>query len=406
MKILHLGSFSSQHTQMAYYAYQTLGYDAIFVNIKKDCLSTNIVGCNNKFLEINPFIQSTRGNLIDRLTPKSIAYHLNLMLRYVGFHDKDFVDVFKEIESKYEIDVVVGTWGYPVLEAMLLAQKIFNTKKFVHNILTIPDLPVIDQGLKGVYWKIFIGIYNYFLHYSYKKMLARCDLRIHASEAMLKFTSNKYSIESHGLDIVQIERFNFRYFPTKRLAKISQFDSQPHIVHIGATNFLTGSPIDNVGVALKKLSENKINVHLSVAPNSKKFNADNKYLHYFNIFDSNSDPKIFSEFLTQFDAIIIIYNVNQVYDRFVCSLPTRFLFALVVGVPVVVPAGLFPACESYISHHGIGFSYNNEAELFEILMNKKTMQSYRVNANLHSEGISFDKSAANYDNLFKNLLLG
>ena len=40
--------------------------------------------------------------------------------------------------------------------------------------------------------------------------------------------------------------------------------------------------------------------------------------------------------LTQFDAIVLLYNVERPYERFTNALPTRFLFALITGVPVAV----------------------------------------------------------------------
>jgi hypothetical protein len=124
--------------------------------------------------------------------------------------------------------------------------------------------------------------------------------------------------------------------------------------------------------------------------------ANYNYLHYFEKFTTYSEKSAFSEFLTQFDAIVILYNVQKVYKRFEFSLPTRFLFALVTGIPIVIPERLFPACEKYVMKYEIGFAYKDEEELYLKLKNKSMMNKLSNNAILHSLTLDFESNSEMY----------
>jgi hypothetical protein len=396
MKIVHLGSFSSQHTQMAAIAYKAIGYEAIFVNTKKDCYLIEIPGLDFDCLTINPYVEkSTFRNA--RWLPQTLFEYLISIVRYLGFYDKKLETHLSRIKSENKIDLIVSTWGFPVLEATLLSQKIFKDSIFVHNILTIPDLPFMEVGINGIFWSGFKKIFDIFQDKAYEKMLKGCHIRIHASGNMLKYVKGKYKITGNGIDEVRLERFNSCYFPTERINNLSNFNGGPNVVHLGATNFATGLSIDDVSDALNALAECKIHTHFYakvIPPQLKKSNKN--YHGLFEKFNNQFDKSAFSNFLTQFDAIIILYNVKQCYDRFKNALPTRFLFGLVIGIPIVLPRNLFPACEEYVNKYQIGFAYENEQDLYEKLINKDFMSIFKTNALLHSENLSFESNMADY----------
>lgn len=391
MRILHIGSFTSQHTLMAGLAYEKLGFEVVFFNSQKKTNQKNINGLQGNFKFVNPYYN------LKIVKFASIIDQINLIKRLLGKHDPKVVNELKLIAQEYKFDFVIGTWGFTVLEVMLVCQEIFPNANFLHNVLTIPDLPIEPKNFKEFLWKIFESIFNIIQNRAYKKMMFNCDVRVFASEEMQNFVKKKYGPFEKGVDILRIELFNKCFFPKKRLEKLSNIDSEPHIAHIGATNFATGMVIDNVSDFLIKISNNKINIHLNadVTP-AELINVNSKYLHYFKKFTTSSEYSAFSEFLTQFDAIVILYNVHKVYKRFENSLPTRFLFALVTGIPIVIPAMLFPACEKYIIKHEIGFAYKNEEELYFKLKNKTIMNRFSRNALLHSLSLDFESNSAMY----------
>lgn len=391
MRILHIGSFTSQHTLMAGLAYKMLEFEVVFFNTQKKTNQRNVNGLHGNFKFVNPYDSYE----IKKFT--SVTDQIILIKSYLGKYDPKIVKELKQIALENEFDFVIGTWGFTTLEVMLVCQKIFHNAKFLHNVLTIPDLPIETIGFKGFLWKKFDIIFTFIQNQAYKKMLLNCDVRVFATEEMSNYVKRKYGPFEKGIDILRIELFNKCFFPKNRKEKLSNIDGEPHIAHIGATNFAAGMEIDNVSDSLIKISNNKINIHLNanVAP-PELIKANSNYLHYFEKFTTDSEKSAFSEFLTQFDAIVILYNVRKVYKRFEFSLPTRFLFALVTGIPIVIPARLFPACEKYITKHEIGFAYKDEEELYLNLTNKHIMNKFSNNAILHSLTLDFESNSTMY----------
>jgi hypothetical protein len=109
-----------------------------------------------------------------------------------------------------------------------------------------------------------------------------------------------------------------------------------------------------------------------------------------------------SEFMTQFDASVPIFNVRAPHDRFANALPTRFLFALVAGIPIALPRGLYASCEEYVAARGIGVVYGSEAELAARLRDAPAMAGLANRAAANSESVSADRHLAEYESLFAN----
>lgn len=394
MKVLHIGPPSSQHTQMAALAYYKLGYEMVFLNTRRDRHFDKVPGVKFDHVVINPWQNRTRP-VISRKMPKTLFSSLTLAFRYIGFHDRDLVSALTELKNKHKIDLVIGSWGMPVLEATLIAQKIFTNAKFVHNILTIPDLPIMVNGFRGLIWKLFLYFFNLIQDSAYSRMLNKIDLIVAASPQMKDFIVDKFKLRCKNKVIIRIERFNIAYFPDKREKKYSENDGKIHVVHLGATNFNTGLEIDEVSEQLISLGKAKIVVHFhakSLPIVFREFDENSFVLFEKFKNDLEENRNQFAEFLTQFDAIVMLYNVKKKYERFTNSLPTRFLFGLTIGIPIVLPKGLFIACENYIIEHGIGFAYENEIELFEIMSNKFIMDKYSKNALRHSKQLSFESN--------------
>jgi hypothetical protein len=398
MKILHIGSFTSQHTLVAGFAYEYLGCDVIFINTQKGTSISKVKGLSSDFLFINPYLQNKRTGA------SSISTQLTSLKRYFGLFDNNVYGQLVDIATNNHIDLIVGTWGYSVLEVSLVAKKVFPNVKYIHNVLTIPDLPVESCGLRGYMWRIFDRVFGIFQDRAYRSLMQNTQIRVFATEAMFGYVNSKYGPFMNGQNVIRIEHFNKCFFPKKRLEKLSSSNNEPHIAHIGATNFAVGMEIDDVSDSLIKISKEKINIHLntSVFPESL-ISADKEYLHFFDSFSNEFEHHLFAEFLTQFDAIIILYNVKKVYERFEYSLPTRFLFALIVGVPIFLPKGLFPACERYILQNQIGFAYLSEKEMYLKLRDPLTMNLLSNNSLAHSANLDFEANSNFFNKIFMEL---
>ena len=77
---------------------------------------------------------------------------------------------------------------------------------------------------------------------------------------------------------------------------------------------------------------------------------------------------VLAAFVTQFDACLVTYSGGTVAPiRFNTSLLSRFLIALIAGVPVLLPEGRFAAMEAFVEKQGVGFLYRAPAEAYRIL---------------------------------------
>jgi hypothetical protein len=209
---------------------------------------------------------------------------------------------------------------------------------------------------------------------------------------------------SPGEDVVMIERFTRHFFPTKRLPKLSAQDGEPHVVYVGNTNF-AGMLIDDLTRSFARMAKAGIHVHFHAAgkPPSSDLN-EQRYYHLFEKFGPVPISSALAEFMTQFDASVILFNVDRAHDRFANALPTRFLFSLVAGIPVAVPKGLFASCEKYVNAHSIGFTYSSEAELADILSDRKRMNVLDKRAREHARHVSFEDHVHQYESLFRRAL--
>jgi len=81
--------------------------------------------------------------------------------------------------------------------------------------------------------------------------------------------------------------------------------------------------------------------------------------------------KVLVLFMIQFDTCLITYNFkkNSNLTRFQTSFPTRFLIALVVGIPVILPQSKFEAMENFLKREGIGYAFKDSRDAYLTLKN-------------------------------------
>ena len=126
---------------------------------------------------------------------------------------------------------------------------------------------------------------------------------------------------------------------------------------------------------------------------------DSEYLHPYDGFNGLEllEGKL-ATFMTQFDACVVLYNVAKGAKRFKYSLPSRCLFALTAGIPMIVPKGLLPACEQFIKQYNLGFSYESYRELSDKLRDKQYMAHYYKKISFLSKQFTYE---GNFDPLSK-----
>lgn len=402
LRVLHVGPVTSVHTQIAALAYETLGAEAAFLNTRKDVSVSGIPGVPfatdvvNPWSDEKPVVPGTgRGS--------SLAASAVQTARYLGLRDRRLDRALLDLRSTRRFDLVVGTWGLPVLEAMLAAQRVFNDAAMVYNVLTAPELPLEGAGWRIGLWKGYLKLAWLAERAAYRRMLRRCHVRVHCSSEMCRYMRREYDLEQHGIDVIRVELFNRIFFPVRRRAKLSDRDNRPHVVHLGATNF-SGRGIDNLSGPFQRLAAAGINVHFASEADERTEGPEGPFCQRFpKVGGAVPGPEL-AEFATQFDAAIILFNVEREYARFRNALPTRFLFALTTGIPIVLPHGLFLSCQEYVERHDIGLAYRSERDLAQSLADPALMARLSANALRHSRGLPLEVNLEEYNAIFYDAL--
>jgi hypothetical protein len=318
----------------------------------------------------------------------------------VSIRKKVDIDSLKRINSKTKslilktlkeksIEVIYCSWsitGFPEIKA------IQEENANIPIILSIQTYPFRGTTVVGN---------NYEENKEIKKIFENLDGRIHCSKTMHEFMHNNFDLYKHGSDLITMGYFRERYFYKNRLQLLSEKDREPHLIFIGNTQF-SQRIMDDVRQQIYDITQKGIHVHFSSTYDRIK---DSPYIHMFQPFSHqqllNGE---FATYMTQFDACIVLYNIDRQYFRFNNSLPERFLFALNAGIPIVVPKKYFGSCEEIINNYQIGFSYGSLVELKEQLAIKEIMDEYRDNAIQAASKLTFENNFYILDKFIKDIV--
>ena len=107
MRILHVGSFTSQHTLLAGLAYEMMGFDVVFFNTQKKTNQKQVSGLQNNFKYVNPY------NSYQIKKFGSIYDQLILIQRFMGMHDPKIVNELKSIVTEIKFDFISLPENFP-----------------------------------------------------------------------------------------------------------------------------------------------------------------------------------------------------------------------------------------------------------------------------------------------------
>lgn len=310
---------------------------------------------------------------------ENFAYYRNV--RKFNLHDVD------RVIKKGKIDLVFSFWGAQIVSEVNIMKKKYDIP-IVHSIQSYPyGKSIVGDKTKGDP-----------LHESFFRKL---DGRIHASPNMLKYFKTKFDMKGKGKDIILMEYFKESYFSRKRRNKLSERDKEPHLVFIGRTDF-EFRDLDDIRSQIYELANHKIHFH---AVRSTMRFQKSKYIHFFDGYSSNMlYTGKFADDLTQYDACIVIYNLSKRFDRFWNSLPARFLSAVTIGIPIVLPKGFFGGCEYYLKKFNLGFTYEDYEDLKSKLYDKEFMRQQEKNVmNSHRE-LTFERNFHKLKEFFEEVV--
>jgi hypothetical protein len=377
MKILYLGNLTSYVTQNDVDFFESMDHEVIVLNpylIQKNPKS-GLVKCK---MAINLYPQRLLKALYGSIGGTCTSILLSTLKYKIG--------KIRTLIEEEHIDLIYASWG-PNMIPLIKAIQVPKIKvPIMYNFMTYPQ---------NVYrWKTYLE--NLYC----KRTIEKIDCRIHATQKMCEYMESHFDLEKHGFDIVMPPFFGRKYFFRTRLPLLSKNDGEPHLVFIGPTSL----PWDNICKSIENIAENKIHVHLALSKSIKK---SNPYIHFFPYFTLTQliDGSL-SNFMTQFDACIILFNyeVCSNLDRFKTSYPSRFLFALTAGIPVISLENHLTAWTELIRDQEIGLACKNIKELKAVVTDDQLMYKFRLNAIKKRDEFTCERNLSKLNEALKLLI--
>jgi hypothetical protein len=291
-----------------------------------------------------------------------------------------------KILREKQIDVIFSYWGSDLFPEIKKIKRNFDIP-IVHNFETYP-VSCFPWGVK---------LENLYC----RKAIESLSGRIHSTQIMLSYMKKRFNL-SYGKDLVFMQWFSERYFPKKQLPKLSDEDGEPHIIFIGNTEFK--NKLDDIRPQIRRIVRKKIHVHVH---ETNRPLENSRFIHMFKGFDALQliDGSL-ATFMTQFDACIVLYNFprNICMDRFHNSAPSRFIFALTAGIPMILPMGYFTGCEQIIDEQKMGFAYRNYEDLKNKIYDERLMAYYEKNAEKRNHSLAFENNFERFDRFLKSIV--
>lgn len=299
---------------------------------------------------------------------------------------KNIAEKIRKIITEENIDIVIAGWGVSVIPDITLLRVFDDCKPVIHYLPTFPtsqmswlrewiELLVFQRGRK-----LFQGF-------------------VVGSDAMKTFLSEKMGVNPAAIYVGPLY-YTSEYFAKRRLPLLSDVDGEPHLAFTGTTDF--SKPYNDVREQLFAICDKGIHVHCA---EPKERMEGNPYLHFFPRFDT---PELvdgsLANFMTQFDACLVLYNGRKGRLRYRFSVPQRFLFCFTAGIPIFLPSKTFDACEEIIRTNDSGFVYSDLSDAVSLLGDRESMGEMREKTLAASSHFSFEVQSKDFQRFLSSYL--
>lgn len=295
--------------------------------------------------------------------------------------------VFKSLKGNP--DILFCWQGVGVLKYAQIAHSYFPQAKVVYDICSHPGCSSILAEWKYIWL--------------YRQLDRIVSGYVFYSQTQRKLFSQNVPSSTNKPYLVTIEPFLERSFfsddgeVNSDIPKLKRHDRNPHVIFTGNgtklwNNSLRNDRKDSLGSFLQKLSRQNIHIFIDQRANTKGI----KNLHLlptrFNNLDIMNGK--FSQYISQFDAQLVIYNeFNSVSRRrFASGLGTRFAYAITSNCPIVVTNNS-RFIKEYSPDTPFWFDFSNIEDLVKSLNNKQLLNSLRQNMKTVHKSYSFESQS-------------
>ncbi len=288
--------------------------------------------------------------------------------------EKDKADLARRTLAEVQPDIIWGVWGLSALRWLRTFRRVGFKGKTVWTANVLPNR--LDDS-KVFRWSVESAIY--------RKWLPRTDGVILSERRMLEFLHSHWPVTRDSKCLMLPDYLPASWHANPPAEPVAR--DRPHVVYLGAPERHV-KQIDRVDPLLRELAEAGICVHCS---RPKESAIEHELVQFYDRFDDSSFLSgEFARFISQYDAILVMYAPRGDFPRFASTYPTRFVMALCACIPMFVRKGLLFACEDFVESHGIGKAYDTPGELKEMLSDRDLMASLRATAAKNAERFGAD----------------
>ena len=269
--------------------------------------------------------------------------------------------ILKDIIVSKNIELVFAHWGAGILPEISLIKAKCPRVPVVLNLETFPTS--CDSLMRQI-----------FEIYLFKRLASLLNGLIIPSKRMKEFVMNLEPMVLRHPYLQKPMCYSKDCCSDGRFDLLRYKDGKPHLIFAGQFNF--SSSLNDTREQILMLAEGGIYIHCV-----KVKGLIHPNIRFFEPFNANDlVTGTFTKFMTQFDGCLVLYNIKRRMIRYSTSIPSRFLIALISGIPVCLPKGELDSCEDILRQFGNGIIYDDVDHLKSTLLDDKTQDQIRINS--------------------------
>jgi hypothetical protein len=294
-------------------------------------------------------------------------------------------------------DIIFSWEGALILKPLQWVEQTFPTAKVIHCVNTFPNAVNALSELR-MYWR-------------YRRADTSIDGYVFYSKSMQAFFQQKIPTAQKKPYLVLVEPFLKVAFADPNSYKpdvpeLKRIDDKPYIIFTGRgtelwNSFSLKERRDALGSFFQQLSQQGIRIFLP--PKADLRGLPN--LHHYPVF-SNQDiySGRFAEYISQFDAHLVMYNEwNGTMRRWVSTgLSTRFAYALTATSPLAVSQTSQFIHELW-HQNPFGFVFHNIDDLAISLHDRQALVKLRQNMEQVHRSYSFESQSSQISGFFETI---
>jgi hypothetical protein len=278
-----------------------------------------------------------------------------------GTTSKSYLDRLGGFLEEEGVNCIVAFWGTGPLADIIAIKKARPEIRILLNLLCHP------LGLSPM----AIAAQNYLL----RNCSSYCDGLIVSSTAMCSYVRDKILGQRSVPILIWPPYLSQRFFPIQKDVSSQESPHAPNVLFLGRVDWdnPTAQTSDNVASALQRLADLKVHVYHARVDSAAI--PDQEYAHSFDYLPL----KDLGPYATQFDASLVMYNLNQCKrpERFQVTVPDRLVASVAAGLPVALPSRGYDACREYLQEYGALISFESCDDLSLQLKDRSRLASLR-----------------------------